>query len=65
VAATVEDFGVVRIELDRLVMVLDGAVEFAFAYVGVAAIAEGVGVVRIELDRLVIVLDGAVVFAFA
>ena len=55
----------VGIELDRLVIVLDGAVVLAFDLVGVATIEEGISVFRIELDGLVIVLDGAVVLAFA
>src|ERR1039457_2062397 len=63
-SAIVEGTGVVRIELDGLVVVVDGAVVLAFVEVGVAAIGEGQGVVRIELDGLVEILDGAVVLAF-
>jgi len=55
--------GAVRVELDRLVVVLDGAVVLAFDSVGVAAIVEGVGIIWTELDRLIEVLDGLVTFS--
>jgi hypothetical protein len=41
-----------RIEPDRLVVVLDGAVELAFGPVNGAAIVEGGGILRIEPDRV-------------
>ncbi len=50
----------VRIDLDRLVEVLNGAVGFAPHAICNAAIVEGGGVIRIEFNCLIIVLDGAV-----
>ena len=52
-AAIVEGDGVARVELDGLVVVLDGAVVLAFGAVGDAAIAEGDGEVVLRfLARL-------------
>src|ERR1700720_1425902 len=65
VAAPVEGNGVVWIELDRLIQVLDGAVVLPLAAIGIAAVAECQGKVWIKLDRLIEILDGAVVFGFA
>jgi hypothetical protein len=48
-AAIVEDPGVVWVELDRPLIVLDGAVELAFVVVGDAAVVEGAGVIWVEL----------------
>jgi hypothetical protein len=47
-AAVVEGEDVIRIELDRLVEVLDGAVVLALASVGMAAVEKGEGKIRGE-----------------
>ena len=52
-AALVECVGVVRVELDGLIEVLDGAVVLAFVAVDDAAIVVGDGEVRVALDGLV------------
>src|SRR5262245_49677787 len=52
-----------RLELDGLIVVLDGAIVLALVVVGDAAIGVGGGRLGVELDRLAVVLDGAVVFA--
>ena len=52
-------------ELDRLVVVLDGAAVVALALAGNAAAPIGDGIFRPELDRPVEVLDGAAVVALA
>ncbi len=49
-----------RVGLDRLVEVGDGAVDVALVLVDGAAVVERDGEVRVELDRLVEVGDGAV-----
>ena len=55
--------GVLRVELDRLIEVGDGAVGVALHAVGHAAVVEGHRHAGIELDRLVEVGDGAVEIA--
>jgi hypothetical protein len=55
-AATEVRLGVVRVESDRLVEVLDRTVVIALVAVGYTAVVEGDGVVRVERDRLVDVL---------
>src|SRR5262249_24405378 len=50
-----------RAELDRAVVVLDGAVIEPLVGIGDAAVVVGARVFRIEVDRLVVILDGAVV----
>jgi len=52
--------GKFRIELDRFVIVGDGAVEVAFVAMCVAAIDVGLNIFRIELDRLRVIGNGAV-----
>ena len=63
IAAIVIGNHIFRIEADRLVVILDGAVVIALAGVGAAAIVIGRRICRIESDRLVVLLDGAVVIA--
>jgi len=58
--AAVEFGGVIRVEPDGLVVVLNGAVELALGSVGEAPAVEGSGVIRVEPDGLVEVLNGAV-----
>jgi hypothetical protein len=47
------DVGVVRLELEGLIVVIDGEVELAALRIGVAAVAVGGGVGGVQLDRLV------------
>ena len=61
VGAIVNSGGGVRIELDGLVVVLDGAVVLAFVFVGKTAIVEGESVVRIKFDDCVASLNRLVV----
>jgi hypothetical protein len=49
-----------RVELYRLTIVGDGAVEFALLVVREAAIGIGLGKIRVKPDRLVVVGDSAV-----
>jgi hypothetical protein len=56
---------VVGLELDRLVVIGNGAVRITFAAVGGPATAVGLGVVGLELDRLVAIGDDAIVVTFA
>ena len=63
-AAIEEGDGEFRVELDGLVVVLDGAVVLAFGAVGEAAIDEDDRTFRVERDGLIVVLDGAIVLAF-
>ena len=60
VAAVVQADGV-RLELDRRVVVGDGALLLAVVEIGEPAVVQRRGVGRIELDRLVVVGDGLVV----
>ena len=62
-AAIVQRDGVLGVELDDLVEVLDRAVAVALGAVGDAAVVVGRDIVGIELDRLGEVGDGAVVVA--
>ena len=50
----------IRIDLDRLAEVLNGAVGFAPRAICNAAIVEGGGVIRVEFNCLIIVLDRVV-----
>ena len=52
-AAVVIDAGVVGLELDGLIVVVDGEVELAGLRIGVAAIAVGGGIGSVQPDRLV------------
>jgi hypothetical protein len=54
-----------RLEPDRLIVVLEGAVVLALSLIDGAAIVEGMGEVWIELDRLIEVPDGAIVLALS
>ena len=49
-----------RIEVDRLIVVLDRAVDIDLGSVGVAAAVVRRGVFGVEANRLVVVLDRAV-----
>ena len=60
IAAVVEGASVARDEPDRLVVILNRAVVFAFATVGVTAVEKSGGELRVEPDRLVVVLNGAI-----
>jgi len=60
VTAVVVDEGVLRIEADRLVVVLDRSLELAFEDIGVRPVVERGSELGVELDRLVEVLDGPV-----
>jgi hypothetical protein len=51
---------VVRVELDGLVVVRDGAIEVLLEIVGYAPVVEGQGEIRVEPDGLVVVCNGAV-----
>ena len=51
----VETSWIFWIELDRLIVVLDGAVLFTLACVGIAAVEEGCSQIRIQADCLVVV----------
>src|SRR5262245_66688651 len=52
-----------RLELDRLIVIHDGAVVIALSVVGHATIIVGHDEFGVELDRLSIVLNGAVILA--
>src|SRR5262249_30611643 len=60
-----EGFRVLRIQTDRLVIILNGSLVVAFALVDVAPAAKRVGIVRSQSDRAVEVAEGAVAFFFA
>src|SRR5262245_33960696 len=62
-APVVEGGREIRLELDRLVVVVDGAIVVTLAELGVAAVEVVTFSRRLELDRLVVIEDGAVVFA--
>ena len=51
---------VIRVELDGLIVVRDGAIEVLLEIVGYAAVVEGQGEIRVEPDGLVVVCNGAV-----
>jgi len=56
--------GVLRIEGDGLVVVRDGAIQFALGLIGQAAKGVGGGVLRIEDDGLVVIGESAFALAF-
>src|SRR5437868_2608599 len=61
--ATIEESSrVVRVYLDRLMKVFDGAVVLAYRGMGTAAVVE-IGEIRVKLDGLIEIHDGAVVLA--
>ena len=51
--------GVLRVEFDRLVVVLDGGGQVALSVAREAPVVVGDRVLRVELDRFGVVLDGA------
>ena len=57
--------GVMRVNLNGLVEVFNGAVGLALIKVGDAPTIEGKGVIRIAPDGLIVTLDGAVVLLLA
>jgi hypothetical protein len=61
--ALVEGPGVVAVETDGLVAVVDGFVEKFVADVGAGSATKGVGVFRLELDGLGIGIDGLISLA--
>src|SRR5262249_3837055 len=61
--ATVEVSLSRRLELDRLIVIRNGAVVLVLVFVSHAAIVVSHGESRVELDRLVGVLDGAIIIS--
>src|ERR1700693_2165839 len=59
----IEGAVVVRIELDRLIEILDGALMLPKGSVGVGAVKEGGSKLRIELDGPIEILNGALILA--
>ena len=64
IAPVVEGDGIVRLEPDRLVEILQRALYVAFVAPRNAPVVEGVGIVRLEPDRLVEILQRALYVAF-
>ncbi len=62
-ATVVKRIGIIGIEPDGLIIILDSAVVFAPAAIDYSAVIEAVGVVRIESDRLSEVVYGTAVLA--
>src|SRR3954452_14471005 len=64
VASIVVSEGECRIELDRLVVIRDGAIQFTPEAVDAATIVPGAGIGRIRIDRFVQARERRVEFAF-
>ncbi|WP_245429816.1 hypothetical protein [Mesorhizobium sp. WSM3859] len=63
IGPAVQRINIVRLQLQPIVEIGDGAVIVAFAGPDQSAIVEGSGILRVELDRLAVVPNGIVVLA--
>ena len=60
-----EDLAIFGLQLDGLVVILDGPVELAFLSVNITPVAEGFRKIGFQVDGLVVILDGPVELALA